>query len=341
MSWSDVTAGRVAPDSTTPASPTPPTGDVQHRRSSLTPSTDRPDVPDATLCVALMEALRPPRFRSGKAADIRSTDMNNITYHHGPFATHPAANQRVAPFLDALAAVAVSKERCEVIAVALRLTKSSLELIISGNTTIPPETIEYLHALWDRLRALADVYSERHTGPIKLDARDPSPPMRREHPGKDPLYNSLHQLIFKFCIAKFRRQFTKYWGKILAFVKNHAAWWSTHLDFVDGTKENFDRFCDLCMSLEICDVMLSKLEQNPGREVPLNKLIHAMSMAYKIAKSVLNSPTDCETWVSRISTDNSQRKLCCVSTVQYPCFCYSYPDLLWQASRGSEGSLKR
>ena len=56
-----------------------------------------------------MEALRPQRFRSGEAADIRSTDVDNITYHHGPFATHPDANRRAAPFLDALAAVAVSE----------------------------------------------------------------------------------------------------------------------------------------------------------------------------------------------------------------------------------------
>ena len=341
MPWSDVAAGRVTPGSTTPASPAPPTGDVQHRRSSLTSSTDQPDVPDATLCVALMEALRPQNFRSAEAVDIRSTDVDNITYHHRPFATHPDANRRVAPFLDALAAVAVSKERGEVIAIALRLTKSNLELIISGNTTVPPETIEYLHALWGLLRALADVYSKRHTRPNQPGDRDASPPMRREHPQKDPLYTSLHQLIFKFCIAKLRRQFTKYWGKIRAFGRDHGAWRRAQSDFVDETKENFDRFRDMCSSLEVCAIMLSKLERNPGDEESWNMLIHAMSMAYEIAKIVLDSPTDCETWVSRISTDNSQRKFCCVSTVQYPCFCCSYPDLLWQASRGSESLLIR
>ena len=217
MSWSDVAASRVAPGSTTPASPAPPTGDVQYRWSSLTPSTDQPNVPDATLCVTLMEALHPQNFRSAEAVDVRSTDVDNITYHHGPFATHPDANRRVAPFLDALAAVAVAKERGEVIAVALRLTKSSLELIVSSNTTIPPETIKYLRALWDLLRALADVYSKRHAGSIKPGDHDTSLLMRKELPQKDPLYNSLHQLIFKFCIAKFPRQFTKYWGKILDF----------------------------------------------------------------------------------------------------------------------------
>ena len=123
---------------------------------------DQPNVLDATLCVALMETLRPQNFRSAEAVDIRSTDVDNITYLHGPFATYPDANRRVAPFLDALAAVAVSKEKGEVIAVALRLTKSNLELILSGNT-VPPETIEYLHALWGLLRALADVYLKRHT----------------------------------------------------------------------------------------------------------------------------------------------------------------------------------
>ena len=338
MSWSDVAAGRVAPGSTTPASPAPPTGDVQRRRSSLTPSTDQPDVPDATLCVALMEALRPQNLRSAEAVDIHSTDVDNITYHQGPFATHPDANRRVAPYLDALAAVAVAKERGEVIAVALRLTKSSLELIISSNTTIPPKTVEYLHALWDHLRTLADVYYRRHTRPNQPGDRDTSPPMRREHSRKNPLYNSLHQLIFKFCIAKFRGQFTKYWGKIDAFGVSHGAWRRAQSDFVDETQENFDRFRDMCRSLEVCAIILSNLEQNLGDEESLNNLIHAMSTAYEIAKIVLDSPTDCETWVSRISTDNSQRKFCCVSIVR---FCCSYPDLFWQASRGSEGLLKR
>ena len=308
MSWSDVTAGRVAPGSTTPASPAPPTGDVQHQRSSLTPSTDQPDVPDATLCVALMEALRPQNLRSGEAEDIRSTDVDNITYHHGPFATHPDANRRVAPFLDALAAVAVSKERGEVIAIALRLTKSNLELIISGNTTIPPETIEYLHVLWDLLRALADVYSKRRAGPIKSGDRDTSPPMGREHPRKDPLCNPLHQLIFKFCMEKFRRQFTKYWDKIDTFGRNHGAWRRAQSNFVDETKENYDRFCDMCRILEVCGIMLSKLKQNPDDNDSLDKLILGMSLAYNDSKKVLDSPSDCETWVSRISTDNSQRK---------------------------------
>ena len=150
MSWSDVVASRVAPGSTTPASPAqfnPPTRDVQHRPPCLTPSTDQSNVPNATLCVALMEALRPQNFISAEAVDIRSTDVDNITHYHGPFTTHPDANRRVAPFLDALAVVSVSKERGEVVATALRLTKSNLELIISSNTTIPPETIEYLHAL--------------------------------------------------------------------------------------------------------------------------------------------------------------------------------------------------
>ena len=99
-------------------------------------------------------------------------------------------------------------------------------------------------------------------------------------------------------------------------------------NFIDETKENFDRFCDMCRILEVCAIMLSKLERNPGDEESLNMLIHAMLMAYDIAKIVLDSPTDCETWVSRISTDNLQRKFCCVSTVECPCFYCSYPDLL-------------
>ena len=67
-------------------------------------------------------------------------DVDSITYHHGPFATHPDANRRVAPFLDGLAPVAVSNEGGEVIAIAPRLIKSNLELITSGNTTTPAET---------------------------------------------------------------------------------------------------------------------------------------------------------------------------------------------------------
>ena len=307
MSWSDVAAGQVTRGSTTSASPAPPTGDVQHRRSSLTPSTDQPDVPDATLCIALMEASRLQNRRSAEVVDSRSTDVDSITYYHGPFATHPEANWRVAPFLDALAAVAVSKERREVIAVALRLTKSNLELIISGNATIPPETINYLHTLWDFLRTLADVYYKQRTRPIKNEDRDISPPMRGELPQQDALY-SFHRLIFKFCIAKFRKQFTKYWDKILAFGRKHRAWKLAQSNFVDETQNNFEEFHNMCRALEICAKMLSKLEENPGDGGSLDMLIHAMSIAYEITKTVLDSPTDCEIWASRISTDDSQRK---------------------------------
>ena len=67
--------------------------------------------------------------------------------------------------------------------------------------------------------------------------------------------------------------------------------------------------------------MPSDLERSLGDEESLNKLIHAMSMASEIRKMVLDSPTDPETWVSRISADNSQRKFCCISAVHTQAYC--------------------
>ena len=59
-------------------------------------------------------------------------NLDGITYQHGPFVEHKAENRRMAPVLDALATIAVSEPKHEVIAVALRLTVSETELIISG-----------------------------------------------------------------------------------------------------------------------------------------------------------------------------------------------------------------
>ena len=79
-----------------------------------------------------MGALRPRYLVSGKSKEIRSMNLDGITYQHGPFVEHKAENRRMAPVLDALATIAVSEPKHEVIAVALRLTVSETELIISG-----------------------------------------------------------------------------------------------------------------------------------------------------------------------------------------------------------------
>ena len=139
MSWSDVGVGRASP-----VPPLLPPRPLQREIFNIDGHPSRHQkarlVFPTQPYISLIEALCPQNFISAEAVDMRSMDVNNITYHHGPFATHPDANRRVAPFLDALAPVAVSNEGGEVIAIALRLIKSNLELIISGNTTTPAET---------------------------------------------------------------------------------------------------------------------------------------------------------------------------------------------------------
>ena len=104
---------------------------------------------------------------------------------------------------------------------------------------------------------------------------------------------------------------SEYRGKIVAFGRNHGIWRRGLSDFVDETQKNSDRFREMCVSLEIWVIRLSKLERNSDDEESLNIFIHAMSLAYEVAKVMLDSPTDCATRLSRINTEHSQRTFCC------------------------------
>ncbi|KAF8542398.1 hypothetical protein BDD12DRAFT_825057 [Trichophaea hybrida] len=294
-----------APARSNPPTPSTPSPQVQTPPPSFTPSTDptTTDVPDGTLCVAVMGALRPRYLVSAEAKEIRSTNLNEITYHHGPFTEHKAANQRIAPVMDALATIAVSEREHEVIAVALRLTGSDVELIVSGNTVVPQETIQFLKTVWQQLKELSKHYSMRHTGP--RGDRDITPPMNHQN---EFLHDALCRYVFKFSIARFRKQFTKYWVRIFAFVEGYRAWKKGQLpDFIDETKDNFAIFTLLFRCLVTCSNMLSKLEQDPKDEESLKRLINYMQLADIRAEEVLVSLTDCETWVSRVSKTTGER----------------------------------
>jgi len=150
----------------------------------------------------------------------------------------------VTPVLDALAAIAVSGEKHEVIAIALRLTKSEIELVVSGNAGVPQKTIEFLNTVWQQLKELSEHYSKRHTG--SRGDRGTSPPMHRPNPSDEPLHDALYQCIFKFSIAKVRKQFTKYWKQLVTFKEGYELWCKGQkADFVDETQDNLATFRDM------------------------------------------------------------------------------------------------
>ncbi|KAF8537779.1 hypothetical protein BDD12DRAFT_201781 [Trichophaea hybrida] len=223
MSWVEVVAGKFASNTLPPQTPSSipqpsgPSPQVQPPSPSLTPSTDPPtnEVPDTTLCVTLVRALRSHHFISADTKDICSRDLDSITDDHGPFKVFPPANRRVAPVLDPLAAIAVSEEKHEVVAIALRLSKSEIELVVLGNAGVPQKTIEFLNTVWQQLKELSEHYSKRHTG--SRGDRDTSLPMHRPNPSDEPLRDALYRCILKFSIAKVRKQFTKYWKQLATF----------------------------------------------------------------------------------------------------------------------------
>ena len=116
------------------------------------------------------------------------------------------------------------------------------------------------------------------------------------------LHDALFQYVFKFSIAKFRKQFTKYWGRISTFAEGYKSWKRWQLpDFIDETKDNLPNLTWMCRHLETCSNMLSKLEQDPKDEESLKRLISHIRSAHNRARKVLVSRTDCEIWASRVS----------------------------------------
>jgi hypothetical protein len=70
--------------------------------------------------------------------------------------------------------------------------------------------------------------------------------MHRPKPSDEPLHDALYQCIFKFSIAKVRKQFTKNWKQLVTFKEGYELWCKGQkADFVDETQDNLATFRDM------------------------------------------------------------------------------------------------
>lgn len=154
-----------------------------------------------------MTALRqqPAVAADGRTTRTRTTNLETIAHWHARPSRHAKANRFLAPLLDALATVAVSKANGESYAVALRLSGSEVELVISGSEGVPPETAAFLHWAWSELKALSELAAANKYGP------EPSP----AHVDRQ---NQFYQSVFSFAMPRFLQQFAKYRGRASDFL---------------------------------------------------------------------------------------------------------------------------
>lgn len=267
--------------------------------SLLLPSTTPlDDFPDPNCCVALMVGLRPSSRLSEDAEGIRNVDPN-IKYVDGSLSD--ISNKRFCVVLDALAELAVSAEKHEVIAVALRLTDSKVHLIVSGNQELPQNTVDHLNALWTKLQILSRIF---HL--LQLD--QPSGELDNSPFSEDKftphLVDGFYKQIYQFSFAKLKKRFEKYWKQLWGFIKAYNEWEDakkTAIDPADMFK--FQKFRRMLMNLQTFSSYLSECHKDDQK---WNGVVKYMNNAKVYAMEVLESPTNCEVWANRVKSANSK-----------------------------------
>lgn len=84
----------------------------------------------------------------------------------------------------------------------------------------------------------------------------------------------------------------------------------TQPDLFAKTQQNLGGFCKACMHLGVCPAVLSKYDQDLDGEGSFDTLIESTLSARDDANIVLNSPTDCETYASRICSSEWKFSQC-------------------------------
>lgn len=102
---------------------------------------------------------------------------------------------RIAQILDAFAALCVSREKHEVIAVAVRHDKKNSEItfMMASNADVLPATAQHFRDMWDMMRRLATRYKEY----LGSQPEDISP----AGPIQDPQFQSLDREFSQMCLS--------------------------------------------------------------------------------------------------------------------------------------------
>lgn len=152
--------------------------------------------------------------------------MNGLT-------TNSATSLRTFKVLDALASLAVSRQKSQVVSIGLQFDTNSITLTIAENDPVTAETIEYVSKTWRMLRDLSQIYagkrnSQRDAGPDRWQHWvGLSPPVPRNLSLADDLISQLASHVYTFTDEKFWRRLNRWWPPLRAFtnqyitIKNH------------------------------------------------------------------------------------------------------------------------
>lgn len=122
---------------------------------------------------------------------------------------------RFAKVLDSIANLSVAAPKHEVIAVALRVTSSSVQLYMAGNGEVPQTTVNHISKMWSLLQAL----SKDHEKYDKSSSQMISPPQPKIHalpPAAQKKVKELRREALKFSVQKLNRRLSKHLRSFLA-----------------------------------------------------------------------------------------------------------------------------
>ena len=122
---------------------------------------------------------------------------------------------RLVEVLDSVASLCVSKQRHEVIAVALRNhpSRQSVELIIAGNEDLPEATITHLNKVWGLLKEITALHDELDPRPM---GDNNSPTKYPNDPRYTRLRNRLYQSCMDFTFERFKYRVNSKYPRLTA-----------------------------------------------------------------------------------------------------------------------------
>ncbi|KAG0137766.1 hypothetical protein HOY82DRAFT_647141, partial [Tuber indicum] len=137
---------------------------------------------------------------------------------------------RIFPILDALAHISLSRERAQVVAVALQLDsrREEIRLTIAENQGVTGSLVSHLENLWKKLQALSTECAGQ--GVTKSDVGQVEPshrtelPLSEESPNMPPivglsLMTDIFRDIYQYSLAKQMSRITKWWERLGQFLE--------------------------------------------------------------------------------------------------------------------------
>lgn len=222
---------------------------------------------------------------------------------HG-ISTDTDTNIRTFPVLDALASLAVADASGQVVAVALQVsfTNPQIVLTVAENGPVKSEALAHLANLWRLLGLISNGYdSLRRAEPATSDstpATEQSPSLSPPIPVNDdiePWRIELIQSAYRYSILKTLTRFDRWWGKLASFV---TLFEGRDVSNASGLKQ---RFIDAVYVISESRPTLEKIRTNS--HIPADEwknLIYAMDATIPDVLAILGDQNQCEKWAKEL-----------------------------------------